>query len=125
VRDVVGIELELLHHDDEARLAMLGCLPLVEPDADQLLMVDIGGGSTELLWLDRRSRPNGREPGHALSIPLGVVTLSESFGGGTDPETYAAMVEHVHARLSPATAPWRSPRRAGPAACRCSAPRAR
>lgn len=99
VRDVVGIELELLHHDDEARLAMLGCLPLVDPGADQLLMVDIGGGSTELLWLDRRSRPNGRPPGHALSIPLGVVTLSESFGGATDEEAYAAMVGHVHARL--------------------------
>lgn len=101
VGDVVGIDLELLHQDDEARLAMLGCLGLVEPDADQIVMVDIGGGSTELLWLDRRGSPpvDGGEPGQALSVPLGVVTLSEGFGGRTDPEAYALMVDHVHARL--------------------------
>jgi exopolyphosphatase/guanosine-5'-triphosphate,3'-diphosphate pyrophosphatase len=96
---VTGIELELLDQDEEARLAMLGCLPLVDPDADQLLMLDIGGGSTELLWLDRRAPLNGREPGHTLSMPLGVVTLSEGFGG-PGPEAYARMVEAVMERLA-------------------------
>jgi exopolyphosphatase/guanosine-5'-triphosphate,3'-diphosphate pyrophosphatase len=94
-----GIELEVLGQDEEARLAMLGCLPLVDPMADQLLMLDIGGGSTEIMWLDRREPPNGCEPGHTLSMPLGVVTLSESFGGATDAMSYARMVEAVLARL--------------------------
>ncbi|MEK0083341.1 Ppx/GppA phosphatase family protein [Benzoatithermus flavus] len=92
---VTGIELELLDQDEEARLAMLGCLPLVDPEADQLLMLDIGGGSTELLWLDRHEPLGAREPGYILSMPLGVVTLSESFGSRTSPEVYAGMVTAV------------------------------
>ena len=71
----------MLGHEEEARLAMLGCLPLIDPQADRLLMLDIGGGSTEIMWVDRREVPVGREPGYTLSMPLGVVTLSESFGG--------------------------------------------
>ena len=102
VRRITGIDLEVLGHDEEARLAMLGCLPLIDPGADQLLMLDIGGGSTEIMWLDRREPLNGREPGYTLSMPLGVVTLSESFGGGTDAQSYARMVAHAVERLAQA-----------------------
>lgn len=102
VRRSTGIDLELLGNDEEARLAMLGCLPLIDPEADQLLMLDIGGGSTEIMWLDRQEPLNGREPGHTLSMPLGVVTLSESFGGRTDPESYVGMVATVVAQLEAA-----------------------
>lgn len=101
-RRVAGIELEVLTHDEEARLAMLGCLPLIDPAADRLLMLDIGGGSTEIMWLDRREPANGREPGYSLSMPLGVVTLSESFGGGSDEHAYGAMVAHAVERLAEA-----------------------
>lgn len=100
VRRVTGLDLEVLGQDEEARLAMLGCLPLVEPDADQLLMLDIGGGSTEIMWLDRYAPINGAEPGWTLSMPLGVVTLSESFDGGTSPEVYRRMVETALEHLS-------------------------
>jgi exopolyphosphatase/guanosine-5'-triphosphate,3'-diphosphate pyrophosphatase len=100
VRRFAGIELEVLGHDEEARLAMLGCLPLIDPEADRLLMLDIGGGSTEIMWLDRREATPGREPGHSLSMPLGVVTLSETLGGGSDDATYARMVAHAVAQLA-------------------------
>ena len=79
VERMTGIRLELLGQEEEARLAMLGCLQLVDADADQLVMVDIGGGSTEIMWLDRWAPANGRL-GHAISMPVGVVTLSETFG---------------------------------------------
>jgi exopolyphosphatase/guanosine-5'-triphosphate,3'-diphosphate pyrophosphatase len=81
---------------------MLGCLPLIDPAADRLLMLDIGGGSTEIMWLDRREPPNGQAPGYSLSMPLGVVTLSETFGGGSDERAYAAMVSHSVERLAEA-----------------------
>lgn len=100
VQRVTGLEFEILPHEEEARLAMLGCLPLADPAADQLLVVDIGGGSTDLLWLDRRADPADAEPGTALSLPLGVVTLAETYGREIDPSTYGRMVEEVHARLS-------------------------
>ena len=95
VRRATGIELEILGQDEEARLAMLGCLPLIEPDAVQILVLDIGGGSTEIMWLDRRDIVAGTPAGAAVSLPLGVVTLAETFGGHPDPQGYAAMVEHV------------------------------
>ncbi|HET6469369.1 MAG TPA: Ppx/GppA phosphatase family protein [Geminicoccaceae bacterium] len=110
VRRVTGLGLEVLTHDEEARLAMLGCLPLIENDAEQLLMVDIGGGSTEIMLLDRHEQPKGREIGASISLPLGVVTLSESFararGGPVRPgaetlsATYARMVALVAERLA-------------------------
>lgn len=93
-RRVAGIDLEILGHDEEARLAMLGCLPLIDPEADHLLMLDIGGGSTEIMWIDRGDLPPGGEPGHTLSMPLGVVTLSETFGGKGG-EAYQDMVAHA------------------------------
>ena len=99
-RRAAGIDLEVLGQDEEARLAMLGCLPLIDPTADQLLMLDIGGGSTEIMWLDRREATDASNPGHTLSMPLGVVTLSETFGGATDEPTYGRMVQVVVERLA-------------------------
>ncbi len=98
VERTTGIRLELLGQEEEARLAMLGCLQLVDADADQLLMVDIGGGSTEIMWLDRWAPANGRL-GHALSMPVGVVTLSETFGHDGGARLYEAMVEHAYEGL--------------------------
>ncbi len=94
-----GIRLEVLGQEEEASLALLGCLPLVDRDARHLLMIDIGGGSTELMWFDRSRSP---EDGGAssLSLPLGVVTLSESFGSEPDPERYDRMVGFVAKRLT-------------------------
>ena len=99
VRRVTGIELEILGHDEEARLALLGCLPLIDEDAEQLLMVDIGGGSTEVMWLDRNRPFAGDRTGVSLSLPLGVVTLAESFDQDSGPEGYARMVDHTRALL--------------------------
>ena len=62
VKRVTGLRFEILPHEDEARLALLGCLPLIDPAAEHVLLVDIGGGSTELLWLDR-SQAGGRGDG--------------------------------------------------------------
>jgi exopolyphosphatase/guanosine-5'-triphosphate,3'-diphosphate pyrophosphatase len=99
VERVTGLRLEVLSHDEEARLAMLGCLPLVEPEAAQILMVDIGGGSTEIMWLDRLAPPGEAGPGATVSLPLGVVTLSESFAGELDPAYYDEMVGVVRRML--------------------------
>jgi exopolyphosphatase / guanosine-5'-triphosphate,3'-diphosphate pyrophosphatase len=100
VRRVTGIEFEILPQEQEAELAMLGCLPLVDPDAEQVLLVDIGGGSTEVLWLDR-SLDGGFLLRCVASVPIGVVSLSEAFGSEPDPATFAAMVQQVTELLAP------------------------
>ena len=47
-----GLRLEVIRPEEEARLAVISCAPLVSPAARQVLVFDIGGGSTELVWLD-------------------------------------------------------------------------
>jgi exopolyphosphatase/guanosine-5'-triphosphate,3'-diphosphate pyrophosphatase len=101
VKRVTGIELEIVPHQHEAELALLGCLPLVDPDAAQVMLVDIGGGSTEILWLDRSQRRTGPVLRCVASVPVGVVSLSESFTSEPDPPTFAAMVQQVADLLAP------------------------
>ncbi|AHD09492.1 Ppx/GppA phosphatase family protein [Phaeobacter gallaeciensis] len=101
VRRETGLTLEIIQPEEEARLAVISCAPLVSTKTDQLLVVDIGGGSTELVWIDissipRRDRPSAIMRLHAgfhpaespfpaakvvdwISVPLGVATLRDQF----------------------------------------------
>ncbi|WP_246027443.1 Ppx/GppA phosphatase family protein [Novosphingobium umbonatum] len=78
VRRETGIWLDIISAREEARLAVLGCHILLEPGPGPALVFDIGGGSTELVLIDHD------EPGGAprildfVSIPYGVVSLTES-----------------------------------------------
>jgi exopolyphosphatase / guanosine-5'-triphosphate,3'-diphosphate pyrophosphatase len=96
VRRATGIELEVLEHEQEAQLALLGCLPLVERSAGPVLLVDIGGGSTEILWFEH-SETAGRPT--SVSLPIGVVALSEAFTSEPDPSTFEAMVAYVRVAI--------------------------
>jgi exopolyphosphatase/guanosine-5'-triphosphate,3'-diphosphate pyrophosphatase len=101
VADETGIALDIISSREEARLALVGCLPLLDADALRALVVDIGGGSTELVWL----RCDGARPHEVTawtSLPCGVVTLAETHGGDRVPRAaYEAMVERVRALLAP------------------------
>ncbi|ODN70155.1 Ppx/GppA phosphatase family protein [Methylobrevis pamukkalensis] len=101
-----GLKLEIVNRETEARLAVAGCVTLVDPYAKGVLLFDIGGGSSELVWLDLREKGDAR--GFALtrfirawtSLPVGVVTLSERHGGiSVTREVFEAMVREVNAML--------------------------
>ena len=100
----VGLELEVVDRETEATLAATGCTPLLDPGADAVVLFDIGGGSSELVWLDR-SPPAERGPPLPkikawASLPVGVVTLAERHGGHrVTREIYAAMIEEVAALI--------------------------
>ncbi|MDU8929718.1 Ppx/GppA phosphatase family protein [Alisedimentitalea sp. MJ-SS2] len=101
VRRETGLRLEIIQPEEEARLAVISCAPLVSTKTEQLLVVDIGGGSTELVWIDLSAVPNRERPRaimrlHAgfhdgnspfpaakvvdwISVPLGVATLRDQF----------------------------------------------
>lgn len=98
VRSDLGLDLEIIDRETEARLAVQGCEPLIDPEVDAALLFDIGGGSTELAFLaDVPSRRPRIEDW--TSLPIGVVTLAERHGGHhVTPEVFAGMVEDV-ARL--------------------------
>jgi exopolyphosphatase/guanosine-5'-triphosphate,3'-diphosphate pyrophosphatase len=113
VRDNFGLDIEVLTPEIEARLAVAGCATLIDPGADYVLVFDIGGGSSEIVWLDmtrlgsRRDVLTGRsDVNEAIvaweSLPVGVVTLAERFDGRrVTPESFAAMSDAVSQLLAP------------------------
>ena len=77
-----GLKLTVIAPDEEARLSVAGCTNLLDSEAEAALVVDVGGGSTELSWvvIDATSPHRVRADVRAwLSIPIGVVTLAERF----------------------------------------------
>ncbi|MBI1261490.1 MAG: Ppx/GppA family phosphatase [Rhizobiales bacterium] len=106
VKNETGLELEIVTTQEEARLALAGCAPLLDRSCASALVFDIGGGSTELIWVgmgqgggQRRKRPQVQD---WISLPMGVVTLAERHGGQHVPgEIYENMVGEVTEALAP------------------------
>ena len=100
VRQETGLSLEIIDRETEAGLAAVGAEPLVDREAETALVFDIGGGSTEVLWMRRGDARF--ETVAWTSLAAGVVTISERFGGGVDvtPQSFAAMREHLRPMLS-------------------------
>ena len=102
-----GLSLEIVSRETEARLAVAGCASLVDPTASGVLLFDIGGGSSELVWIDLKPAPDGRRRRMAdrirtwMSLPVGVVSISERHGGRhVSPAGFADMVAEVSAMLA-------------------------
>ncbi|MFZ5836301.1 MAG: Ppx/GppA phosphatase family protein [Pseudomonadota bacterium] len=94
-----GIELNIISPAEEARLAVVGCLPLLDPSCRYALVFDIGGGSTELIWLELSNRRNPNILAWT-SMSHGVVSLSEKYGSlEISADAYAAMVAEVCGHL--------------------------
>jgi exopolyphosphatase / guanosine-5'-triphosphate,3'-diphosphate pyrophosphatase len=106
VTQELGIALEVIDRETEATLAATGCTPLMDPQADGVVLFDIGGGSSELVRLDRshstRRGPPLPQIRGWISLPHGVVTLAERYGGiDVARDTYEAMVTEVAALIAP------------------------
>lgn len=83
-----GIALDVISAAEEARLAVLGCHMLIDPEGPPGLVFDIGGGSSELMLVEPGSfGAGGHEPGIIdwVSLPWGVVSLAE-----TEPQWHGA-----------------------------------
>jgi len=123
VKRETGLRLDIIAPEEEARLAVISCAPLVNMKTEQLLVVDIGGGSTELVWIDLTSVPAWDRPlaimrlhsgFHTqdspfpaakvvdwISVPLGVATLRDLFNDvDDDAARYALMSCHFEEKLS-------------------------
>jgi exopolyphosphatase/guanosine-5'-triphosphate,3'-diphosphate pyrophosphatase len=110
VRAQTGLELEIISRETEARLAAAGCAALADTAAKSVLLFDIGGGSSEIVWLSpgnaAKDGPSDGQVRHWTSLQLGVVTLAEKFGGAeVSYKQFTAMTElvvselqHFHAR---------------------------
>jgi exopolyphosphatase/guanosine-5'-triphosphate,3'-diphosphate pyrophosphatase len=113
-RAETGLDIQIVDRETEAKLAVSGCASLIDFDCDFALVFDIGGGSSELIWLDlsrhrhlwRRSLSERLEAQGCIaawtSLPVGVVTLAERFGGRfVNRGMFEAMVAHVAQLLAP------------------------
>src|SRR3954469_18211995 len=78
-----GIRLEVIDRETEAALAVIGCSPLLDPRGRGAILFDIGGGSTEQVRIERDPGQENAPPRIKawMSIPHGVVTIAEHFGG--------------------------------------------
>lgn len=123
VHGETGLRLEIIAPEEEARLAVVSCAPLVSRKTENLLVVDIGGGSTELVWIDLSDVPPQQRSraimqmhagfmdagtGHSnarvvdwISVPLGVATLREQFSDvDDDAARFALMSWYFEENLS-------------------------
>ena len=100
VKAETGLELETISADEEARLTVSGCVPLFDTERRFVLMFDIGGGSTEVTWIEQ---PGGDRPRilGTRSIAIGVMAIADQFGTGIlPPEAVAEIGNNVDAKLA-------------------------
>jgi exopolyphosphatase / guanosine-5'-triphosphate,3'-diphosphate pyrophosphatase len=96
-----GIALEIIAPHEEAELALAGCAPLLDPAIPRAILFDIGGGSTEVIWLTQEAGKGWRIV-DSISLGCGVVSFAECFGGDRiAPRDYEAMVERIATLLAP------------------------
>ncbi len=106
VTEELGLPIEVIDRETEACLAATGCTPLIDPQADGVVLFDIGGGSSELVRLNqshkaRRGPPLPQIRGW-ISLPIGVVTLAERHGGiNVTRESYERMVGEISEMVAP------------------------
>jgi exopolyphosphatase/guanosine-5'-triphosphate,3'-diphosphate pyrophosphatase len=98
------LELEIVDQRTEASLAVSGCAALADPAAEGVIVFDIGGGSTEIVWMGGRNE--ARDPAARIrewaSLPIGVVTVAERYGGiEVGRELFERMVDDCTLALEP------------------------
>ncbi len=112
VKERTGLRFEVISPGEEARLALASCENLLDAETPYALLVDIGGGSTEVSWVRVRRRDDRKqgvktEVVDMTSVPWGVVTLSESCTRGqprahpVSRACYDDMVERIRNDLRP------------------------
>ena len=111
VAEETGLRLQIITPREEAQLSVAGCMSLFDRESDAALVVDVGGGSTELSWVDLKGEGLDAKPRQFaawklpikawLSIPVGVVTLAERFPEGDRVEEgwFRTMVDDVKVRI--------------------------
>ncbi len=97
VKNEIGMEIDIISTEDEAKLAFTGCASLLTGESQKAVVFDIGGGSTELMWVDVE---NGKTITDWLSVGFGVMNLSDKFGGSNLADiAFDDMVETLVDRL--------------------------
>lgn len=96
-----GLQMEVIDPMEEASLTVAGCGELLCSDSDRALVFDIGGGSTEIMWVETLHDGKSRML-DTISLPFGVVSLRDENGAEALPsETYAGLINHIDGLIAP------------------------
>jgi exopolyphosphatase/guanosine-5'-triphosphate,3'-diphosphate pyrophosphatase len=105
VKNELGLNLRVISGQEEARLAMLATISLLDKGYDRVMLFDIGGGSTELVWLNLKSgiyKKGGFWLPEILawkSLPKGVVSLADEFAINPSVDLYDKIVRETHQEI--------------------------
>ncbi|CAA7620391.1 Exopolyphosphatase [Candidatus Terasakiella magnetica] len=100
ITERTGLTPEIISPHEEAGLALAGCASLLKPHVPWALVFDIGGGSTELLWV--RNSAAGQSVVGIQSIPTGVVTLAEQWANELGSQAgYRLVVDQIRRAFAP------------------------
>lgn len=100
VKKETGLNIEIISSQEESRLAVVGCVPLLNRNIKRALVFDIGGGSTEVS-LARMTNSGRTIIEGFVSLPYGVVTVSEAFPNRDMTElAYNTIIERTHRILA-------------------------
>lgn len=103
IQDNTGLTFKIISAKEEARLALISCHNLISENAERVLVIDIGGGSTELSLVNANMAREGGLEGLLMrapilnwtSLPLGVVTLSEAFEHLSEADAWPEMLTYA------------------------------
>ncbi|MBR1648877.1 MAG: Ppx/GppA family phosphatase [Alphaproteobacteria bacterium] len=99
VKRQTGLNIEIISSQEEARLAVVGCVPLLNRNLKRALVFDIGGGSTEISLARVTNSGKTFIEGY-ISLPYGVVTVSEAFPNKDMTDlAYNTIIERTHKLL--------------------------
>ena len=94
LRQELGLKVRTVTGEEEARLSYLGALHDLKLPGEPVLVVDLGGGSTELILGDHSGMR------YKTSVELGAVRLTEAYGLDRDPGGLGACLEEIRDKLS-------------------------
>ncbi|GHS94206.1 exopolyphosphatase [Alphaproteobacteria bacterium] len=104
VKNELGLVLNVISPQEEAQLVLKGCMGVLSERYPYAILLDIGGGSTEFIWLRLWKSKTPGQPHmsviDSMSLPYGVVTLKDSYVQGQQAQTFVAaqtaISESVH-----------------------------
>ncbi|MEX0694684.1 MAG: Ppx/GppA phosphatase family protein [Rhodospirillales bacterium] len=101
VQKQTGLDMEIISSTEEAALTVSGCGDLLRSGYDHALVFDIGGGSTEIIWVETLLGKPARLL-DMVSLPFGVVSLRDEFGPESLPtDVFHGLLNRIDAALEP------------------------
>jgi len=91
-----GLTVDVIDESTEAELSLFGCSGLLKPQYPYAIVFDIGGGSTEVIWVSHSTKGSPTIIDY-VSVPIGVINQDLN---QLTAKTILAPMEHMFEKLS-------------------------